>query len=134
MSDSAWQILDRIGIVCGIFAFAGTTYSAFRWWQHQRRQKELETPVSIRLMSVENRRLLLELPHQPPRRSVTRAEVLGLLGMIPSRQQRFDWGWLHDARFMRHPEEVHRGKIHALEIPVTDEEFAQLDVSVPDKS
>lgn len=128
MSDSAWQNLDRIAIVTGLLAFLGTAYSAFRWWQHQRRQKELETPVPIRLMSAENRRLLLELPHQPPRRIVTRAEVLGLLGMIPSRQQRFDWAWLHDARFMRHLEEVHRGQRDVLEISLTAEEFAQLDL------
>ncbi len=90
--------------------------------------KALHEPVPVRLVDAESGRLLLELPHQPPRRTVTRAEVLGLLGMIPSRQQRFDWGWLHDAQFMRHLEEVHRGHRHVLEIPVTAEEYAQLDL------
>ncbi len=128
MSESSWLLLDRLGIVCGILAFLGTGYSAFRWWRHQRREKELHEPVPVRLVDAESGRLLLELPHQPPRRTVTRAEVLGLLGMIPSRQQRFDWGWLHDAQFMRHLEEVHRGHRHVLEIPVTAEEYAQLDL------
>lgn len=128
MSESAWQLLDRIAIVAGLLAFLGTAYSAFKWWQHQRRQHELEKPVPIKLVDAKSGRVLLELPHQPPRRSVTRAEVLGLLGMIPSRQQRFDWAWLHDARFMHHLEAVHRGQRHVLEIPVTPEEFAQLDM------
>ena len=126
MSDSAWQILDRATIVTGILAFLGTAYSAFRWWQHQRRQRELEKAVPIRLIREDGREY--PLPYEPPRRTVTRAEVLGLLGMIPSRQQRFDWAWLHDARFMQHLDEIHRGSRDTLQIPVTMAEFAQLDL------
>jgi hypothetical protein len=128
MSESIWLILDRVGIIAGLLAFLGTTYSAFRWWKHQRRQKELEAPISIQLIDATTTRILLILPYQPPRRSITRAEVLGVLGMIPSRQQRFDWAWLHEARFMQQLEEVHRGERHVLEIPITESEFSQLEI------
>ncbi len=128
MSESNWLLLDRIGIVCGIIAFLGTAYSAFRWWRHQRRERQLQEPVVVRLVAQANGRRLLELPYRPSRRTVTRAEVLGLLGMIPSRQQRFDWKWLLKPEFMRHIEEIHTGDRDVLEIPLTDEEFRQLDL------
>ena len=128
MSESSWLLLDRIGIACGILAFVGAAYSAIMWMRQHRRERRLREPVPIRLISAEDGRRLHELPFQPPRRIVTRAEVLGLLGMIPSRQQRFDWAWLHDEQFMRHLEEVHMGQRQVLEIPVTAEEFAQLDL------
>jgi hypothetical protein len=131
MSESAWLLLDRIGIICGILAFLGTAYSAFRWWRHQSRERQLQEPVIVRLVAEEDGRHLLELPHRPARRTVTRAEVLGLLGMIPSRQQRFDWKWLLDARFMQHIEEIHRGDRDVLEIPLTAAEFRQLDLPPP---
>ena len=127
MSESAWPLLDRIGIVCGILAFIGSAYSAGMWVRHHLRERKLREPVPVRILCAENGHRY-ELPFQPPRRIVTRAEILGLLGMIPSRQQRFDWAWLHDEQFMRHLEEVHMGQRQVLEIPVTAEEFAQLDL------
>ncbi|MBP7951806.1 MAG: hypothetical protein KA004_19345 [Verrucomicrobiales bacterium] len=123
-----WDTLDKIGTLVGLLAFLGTAYSAWRWWRHQRREKVLDMPIPIRLVDGESGRTLLELPHQPPRRNVTRAEVLGLLGMIPSRQQRFDWRHLHSPQFMTQLNEVYRGRRGELSIPVTAAEFAQLDL------
>ena len=132
LSESTWLCLDRISIVCGILAFLGTAYSVFRWWRHQQRERQLREPVVIRLVAEQGGRQLLELPYMPTRRTVTRAEVLGLLGMIPSRQQRFDWKWLLKPQFMQHIEEIHSGTRNVLEIPITEEEFRQLDVQLHD--
>lgn len=130
MSDSTWLLLDRIGIILGILlgliTACGSGYSAVLWWKHQRREGELQEPILIRLTVDDGRSY--ELKHRPARRIVTRAEVLGLLGMIPSRQLRFDWKWLHEPQFMQHIEEVHGGLRNVLEIPVSAEEYAQLDV------
>jgi hypothetical protein len=128
MSEFTWLLLDRIGIVCGIIAFLGTAYSAFRWWRHQQRERQLQEPVIVRLVAEVDGRRLHEVRYRPARRTVTRAEVLGLLGMIPSRQQRFDWKWLHEPEFMRHIEEIHTGDRDVLEIPLTAEEFRQLEL------
>ena len=128
MSNSAWQFLDRATIVTGIFAFLCTLYSAFRWWQHQRREKIMAHRIPIRLVSADDGSLRYEFPFQPPRRTVTRAEVMGLFGAIPSAEagKRFEWAWPHRPEFMQHLEEVHRGERRALEIPLTEDEFAQL--------
>lgn len=134
MSDSFWLFLDRFSIVCGLLAFVGTGYSACMWMRHQRREKTLRDLVPVHLVSADDGRILYRLPYQPPRRLVTRAEVLGLLGMIPSRQQRFDWGHLHSTDFMRHLDEIHQASRHSLEIPVSIEEFGQLDLPAATRS
>ena len=128
-----WDFLDKLAILTGLVAFAGTAYSAFKWWQHQRRQRELEVPVPVRLVSALGGSLLYELPFQPPRRTVTRAEVLGLLGMIPSTEpgRRYEWEWLHQPEFMRDLEEIYQGKRQVLEIHLNEAEFAQVRVGTP---
>jgi len=123
-----WNLLDKIGTILGLLAFIGTTYSALMWMRQFRIEKRMLEAVAIRLVSAKEGRLLHELPYKPARRLITRSEVLGLLGMIPSRQQRFDWRWLHEPDFMRHLEAVYRGERCHLEIPVTDDEFSQLDL------
>lgn len=128
MSDSLWLTIDRIATFCGLLAFIGTAYSAYQWWRHLRRERQLQQPVAIRLVALEGGTQLYVLPFQPPRRIVTRAEVLGLLGMIPSAEagKRFEWAWLHEPEFMRQLEEIHLGQRQELHIPVTEAEFAQL--------
>ena len=128
MSDSTWLIIDRIATICGLIAFLGTAYSAYQWWRHLRREKTLRQPVCIHLVRKCNGDLLYVLPFQPPRRLITRAEVLGLLGMIPSAEagKRFEWAWLHQPEFMNHLEEIHLGLRDVLEIRITDAEFAQI--------
>ena len=123
-----WLILDRVTIVIALMA---SLYSAFSWWLHHRREKQLQTPVPVRLISAEDGRLLYELPFQPPRRLVTRAEILGLLGMIPStvEGQRFEWAWLHEQQFMHDLQAIHQAKMHRLEIPLTATELTQVMLS-----
>jgi|GEM_PF-3119522 len=133
MSESTWLIIDRIGMICGIVAFLGATYSALQWWRHLRREKQLGQPVPIRLTTEDGNTIRYQLPYQPPRRLITRAEVLGLLGMIPSAEagKRFEWVWLHQPEFMQVLEEIHLGRKDALEIRITDAEVAQISLPRP---
>lgn len=123
-----WETLDKIAIVAGLLAFFGTVYSALMWLRYFLKEKRLNLPIPIYLVSAGKWEPLYKLPFKPTRRIVTRAEVLGLLGMIPSRQERIDWTWLHDPEFMRHIEEVHRGDRDSLEIPLSPAEFDQLEM------
>lgn len=120
-----WLILDRFTI---ILALGASGYSAHSWWRHNRREKQLQQPIPIRLLSAQAHSVLYELPYQPPRRLITRGEVLGLLGMIPSAEagKRFDWAHFHKPEFMRHLEDIHRARQHRLDIPLTTDEFSQL--------
>lgn len=128
MSDSIWLILDRTSIFTGLLAFLGTIFSVGMWLRQIFRERTLRQAIPIRLVSEDGVTLRYELPYQPVRRVITRAEVLGLLGMIPSKQQRFDWGWLHDPKFMKHLEEIHQGQRSSLDIPISEKEAAQLDL------
>ena len=107
MSDSTWLFLNQLSVLTSLLAFFGTAYSAAMWLRHWRRQEALEEPVPIRLVDADTGKLLFELPYHPPRRLITRSEVLGFLGMIPSHRQRFDWKWLIDPEFMTRLQEIH---------------------------
>ena len=130
MTESTWQFLDRLGIILGLLAFVGTGYSALMWVRHFRRERQLAEPVVIRLVDAVSGAARYELPYQPPRRTVTRAEVLGLLGMIPSAQSgaRFEWAWLHTCDFMAQLEDVYLARRDVLDIALTPGEFAQLKI------
>ena len=120
-----WLILDRATILLALLA---SGYSAFGWWRHHRSERRLQQPVPIRLISKEDGSLLYELPYRPPRRLITRAEVLGILGMIPSAEagRRFEWAWLHQPKFMEDLEAIHHSRQHCLSIPLSASEVAQL--------
>lgn len=130
MTDAHWFILDRIGILCGLLAFFGTLYSAAMWARHHARERGLREPVTLRLVADDDRRELSVLPQRPIRRTLSRSEGLGLLGMIPSHQQRFDWRALLDPSFIHRIEEAHRGRRGMLDIPITAAEFSQLGLPV----
>ena len=134
-SESTWLILDRIGILVAlplaVVSVIASAYSAIKWWQHQRREKHLRTPIPIRLLSTETGQIRYVLPYHPPRRIISRSEVLGLLGMIPSAEagKRYEWQCLHQPMFMEQLEEIHQGIRHALEIPLSEAEFSQIKIS-----
>ena len=134
MSDATWQILDRLTIVFSILGMVGALYSAFQWWVHLRREKVMSQPIAIRLVDAANPgHLFYQLPYTPPRSIVTRSEIMGLLGMIPSADagKRFEWAWLHTPEFMKHLDDINHGKRHSLDIPLIPAELAQVKLPQP---
>ena len=129
-----WDILDKIGIVLGIVlgavTFAGTVYSAWCWLKYRRSERIGRDVIVIRLVSVHDPSMVLhEIPYRPLRKSISRAELLGYLGMIPSRQQRFDIAFFHDPSFFDLLQAVQDGHADVIEIPVTEAEWQQFDLS-----
>jgi len=134
MSDATWQILDRLTIAFSLLGMVGALYSAFQWWVHVRREKVMSQPIAIRLVDAANPgHLFYQLPYTPPRSMVTRSEVMGLLGMIPSAEEgkRFEWAWLHQPDFIDRLSEIHHARLHSLEIPLTAAEQAQVKLPQP---
>jgi hypothetical protein len=124
-----WNYLDKYGM---LVATVASLYSAIMWFIQKRNQKRLKEPVAIWLVSeVDLSKVLYKMPYRPARGSVTRAEVLGLLGMIPSRQERYDWKSLISLEFMAQFEEVAAFRRNRIEIPISEEEFKQLDIQNP---
>jgi hypothetical protein len=120
---------DVIGILGAIFAF-------FAWIQARTVRKELERErarqnrtVTVVLQHGADK---LPLPIELRRAELTRAEVLGRLGMIPMKQkgQRFALSYVGTAKFL---EQINRIAANVgdeeLIIPCTREEFEQFDLS-----
>lgn len=75
----------------------------------------------------------IELPVELRRFEATRAEILGILGMIPMVQkgQRFSLSYLGRAEFLHQINQIASGTGDGLlTIPCTAEEFAQFDMDV----
>lgn len=130
-SESTWLLLDHIGTITGLITLPTVAYSAWKWWEHIRREKVLAQRIPIRLVNKADNTPIYSLPFQPPRRTVTRAEVMGLLGAIPSAVpgKRFEWVWPHQPDFMLHLEEIYAGSRQELRIPLSEDEFTQLNLS-----
>lgn len=99
---------DIIGTLGGLFAF-------FAWVQVSLIRKELEREKSRQSETVKvilrNPEKSLELPMELRRAEVTRAEVLGRLGMIPmkKRSSRFEIIYLNTPDFLRQINQIREG-------------------------
>jgi hypothetical protein len=130
-----WDLLDKIGILLGVLlgllSLVTTSYSAWCWLKYRRLERMGRDVIVIRLVSVHDPAIVLhEIPYRPLRKSICRAELLGYLGMIPSGQQRFDLAFLHDPAFFVLLQRVQDGHADLMEIPVTEAEWRQFDLSV----
>lgn len=96
------EIMEYFGNVANIAAVIGIIYGLYQYLTNQRKFKEEEirknTPITIRLVEKGGARKIT-LPNKVRRGDLTRAEVLGRLGMIPmlpdldnpkNKQQRFE--------------------------------------------
>ena len=124
--DAFWSLLEKYGL---LVAVAASLYSAVMWIVAKRSEKRMKEPILIRLVAAEDvTRVLYELPILPTRGSVTRAEVLGLLGMIPSHRERFDWKSLITPEFMKQLEEVASFRRDVIVVAVSEDERAQIEI------
>lgn len=122
------SILSQLENTLTILGSAGAIYSGWSWFMARRRNRILDQPVTIRLVSIVDGRELFVLPYSPARRTLTRAELLGLLGMIPSGQKRYDWKSLIEPQFFQSIEDTLQGKCATIDISLSEEEFRQLDL------
>lgn len=129
-----WQswlgsVADVIGILGAIFALAA-------WWQARRLHRELADErrrlarhITVVLQHGNQR---IELPVELTRAELTRAEILGRIGMIPmrTRGQRFSLAYLNTPEFLRQLNQVAAGAgDDLLTIPCTAAEIAQFDLT-----
>jgi hypothetical protein len=121
-------IADIIGVLGAIFAF-------FAWLKARQIQKELqhEQQRQSRKITV----ILnygpkpLELPVQIRRIELTRAEILGRIGMLPMKNPgaRFSLGYINKPEFLQRIYEITGSTGDTtLTIPCTKEEFEQFDL------
>jgi len=117
------QVSDLAGAIGGIVAAIGV----LKMLAAQRRALE---HVRVVLRLEEQGGGSVTLPLEMLRRDVSRAELLGRIGMLPMRQKgtRFAIRALASPAFMRAVNEVVEGKTSILVIPATQEEVEQFDL------
>jgi len=133
MSDELSFVADVIGVV-------GATFALLAWLQSRETNKRLEAEKQRKQQRVNvvlrNGAEHITLPVQMRREELSRAELLGRLGMIPvkdqlpTEQKRFSLPYLNTAEFFQQLNNAIEGDgEQSISISCTDMEFDQFDLN-----
>jgi len=118
---------DIIGVLGGIFALLAWIQS-FRIREELKHEKQrINKKVKVILSHGKD---AIELPVELRRAELSRAEILGRIGMLPMRQKgaRFSLAYLSEPEFLRRLNEVVEADGNTiLTIPCNKDEFEQFD-------
>ncbi|WP_298609734.1 hypothetical protein [uncultured Thiothrix sp.] len=122
-----WDILDKIGIFAAVASiFVSLSIRAYLW----RKEKRDNALIDIRL-HCPNPETLITLQGQIRRKNLTRAEVQGLLGILPMKEKgkRYELQALNQKAFFDALEEAQvNAEIHELVIECSAKELEQFDL------
>jgi hypothetical protein len=122
-----WDVLDKIGIAAGIVALMVSISIRIYLWRKEQRDNDL---IDIRLQCLEPE-VLITLQGQIRRKNLTRAEVQGLLGILPMKEKgkRYDLPYLNQKAFFDALEEAQvSGDVRELSIKCSPNELKQFDL------
>ncbi len=124
--DGLGAVTGAVGALGAVGAFAA---SAANWLHARRLERRAAEPVKVRLV-LEGEGRSIDLPLEMRRRDLSRAELLGRLGMLPMRElgRRFSLRHLAKPAFMRDLARVLDGESAVLTIPASIEELDQFDI------
>ena len=134
--------MEWLSIAADVIGVAGAVFALIGWLTTMQLKKQLAEEENrknkkIKIMLKYGKKTFT-LPATIRRAELTRAEVLGRLGMIPRRQtkpktekqERFGIEYLNNEKFFEQMDELLKGKQNAtLHIDCTKEEFNQFDFS-----
>jgi hypothetical protein len=124
-----------VGFIADIIGILGALFALLAWIQTKRLRKYLEKErlrqnEKVKLVLKHNDRTI-DLPVELRREEVTRAEVLGRLGMIPVKDKgkRFSIDYLNTREFWNQINQVVKGEGNSvLTIECDKDEFEQFDI------
>lgn len=118
-----WGWLDAMEPALNALTLAGVAFAIYQFAHDRTRGRE---QIEVVLVCGNERAVL---PLDLPRADVTRAEVLGRLGMLEMKEKgkRFALSHLSSRKFLRDLNNIKHGKSSVLEIPCSEEEFFQFD-------
>lgn len=127
------DLFNAFGTFVGLLA---AFFSLLAWLKARRIQKDQQAEKARQSKSItvtlQYGGKKIELPVELRRAELTRAEVLGRLGMIPKtiKGSRFDLAYLNTPEFFKQVHQIMDGSGDAvLTIPCTQEEFEQFDLT-----
>lgn len=127
--------LEWLGLVADLIGILGAVFALFAWRQARQiraaQQLELARQSKMVQVTLQHGSQKIELPVQLRRAELSRAEILGRIGMIPMRKQsaRFSLAYLNTPEFLKQINQVVEGTVDGvLTIPCTADEFRQFDL------
>ncbi len=129
--------MEWLSPIADVVGIAGALFALFAWIKARQVQQELEREkqrqnkkVTVVLQCGDK---TIELPLEIRRAELTRAEILGRIGMIPLKketgQERFKLRNINTPEFFRQINQVAAGDGDGiLTIPCTDDEIRQFDL------
>lgn len=122
------SLLNFVGAAANVFDFVGGFAAVWVFFKI-RALDRLNEPVSVFLLLTSGEKKI-ELPLEMRRRDLSRAEILGRLGMVPMKNvgARFAFRHLSTSDFIRSINEVMDRKSRELVIPCSEQEFDQFDI------
>lgn len=131
--NNHWEIIDRVGTLLGIASAMVAAWNARKLRQETKRkwQKSAEL-IRVILRATDNGGIKeLTPPVDLKRGELTRAELLGLIGMIPMKEKgkRFELGFFNTGEFLQRLAHLRdaEGEFEFV-IPCTTEEISQFKV------
>lgn len=123
---TALEIIGNVSNVAGALCTIIAAIGVIRMLATQRRQVEV---VLVRMFDRQNDRMVT-LPLELLRRDVSRAELLGRIGMLPMRQKgaRFSIRFFSSPEFYRALNRVAQGESDIITILVTPDEVDQFEL------
>ncbi|MEK7729072.1 MAG: hypothetical protein AAB354_11715 [candidate division KSB1 bacterium] len=127
------DLFNTFGTLVGLLA---ALFSLLAWLKARRIQKDQQAEKARQskniTVTLQYGGKKIELPVELRRAELTRAEILGRLGMIPMKKTggRFALAYLNTPEFFKQVHQIMDGNGDAvLTIPCTEEEFVQFDLT-----
>ena len=121
-------------MIAGIASLVGATFALMAWIQSRKVNDRLEAEKIINnrkvVVVMQHGSEKLELPVELRRAELTRAEVLGRIGMIPTKEKgkRFSIGYLNTHEFLDQINKINESDGEGLlTIPCKKNEYEQFD-------
>jgi hypothetical protein len=127
--------MDWLNLIADLVGIVGAIFAIFSWLKARQIQQELH-----REQQRQNRKITvvlshganqLELPVKLRRAELTRAELLGRIGMLPMKKlgERFSLGYLSTPGFLQRINElIESANDSTLTIPCTQDEIEQFNI------
>ncbi len=125
------EVLEFVGHLANIFGFVGGVFALLVWLKLRALDRlDEQVQILLRLTPEEGKGKEILLPLEMTRRDVTRAEILGRMGMLPmvEKGKRFSIRYLSTPEFYRGLNAVAANKADTLVIPCSPEEIDQFDL------
>lgn len=123
---SIWDTLDKSGILVGLF----TGVVSLMIWIHLLRKEKRDNDLISITLSVTDQAFTATLPGKIRRKNLTRAELQGMLGMLPMKHagKRYQLGALNDLAFFEGLEQAQVDRdIHEVVIKCDEDDLSQFN-------